>query len=77
MKSKNADTSIFTKFIGNKDCPKCHGEGGYKYDNVHGKVCELCCTHPEGFGIPDPNFYDDQTTTCFICGKTKPKLNIK
>lgn len=43
MKSK------FTKFQGNNDCPKCHGVGSYKYDDMHGKICEECCTHPEGF----------------------------
>jgi hypothetical protein len=60
---------IFNRFAGNKNCPKCHGEGSYMYDDIHSKVCEMCCTHPNGFEIPDKRYYDDQTPTCFICGK--------
>ena len=32
-----------------KDCPKCHGTGSYMYDENHGKPCELCCPHDEGY----------------------------
>lgn len=69
--------NIFNRFAGNKKCPKCKGEGSYMYDDIHGKVCELCCIHPKGFEIPDKRYYDDQTPTCFTCGKEKSKQPLK
>lgn len=31
------------------NCPKCHGDGSYMYDEIHGKICERCCDHSEGY----------------------------
>lgn len=31
------------------DCPKCHGVGSYMYDHNHGKICEVCCPHDDGW----------------------------
>ncbi len=28
-----------------KKCPKCKGTRFYQYDDNHGKICEVCCTH--------------------------------
>jgi hypothetical protein len=69
----------FTKFKGNKDCPKCHGEGSYMYDDMHGQICELCCTHPEGFIELDKEFWPEMVgkEVCkFGCG-TERNLSIK
>ena len=33
----------------NKDCPKCKGTGWYMYDHNHSTVCDMCCTHAEGW----------------------------
>jgi hypothetical protein len=30
-------------------CKMCNGTGFYIYDHNHGKICEGCCKHPEGF----------------------------
>jgi hypothetical protein len=67
----------FTTFSGNTDCPKCKGLGYYYYDENHGQICELCCTHPEGFVSLDPEFYGDEAKIydyCkFGCGFKRPK----
>ena len=31
------------------ECPKCGGKGWYSYDDNHGKPCELCCPHDNGW----------------------------
>ena len=33
----------------NPTCKKCGGSGTYMYDNNHGKICELCCPHDQGW----------------------------
>jgi hypothetical protein len=30
-------------------CKKCNGEGWYKYDHNHCTICDLCCTHDQGW----------------------------
>jgi len=30
-------------------CKKCNGVGSYSYDENHGKICEVCCTHDQGW----------------------------
>lgn len=30
-------------------CPKCNGRGTYFYDDKHGKICEVCCSHDLGW----------------------------
>jgi len=30
-------------------CEKCGGAGSYMYDENHGKPCEACCDHSEGW----------------------------
>ena len=47
----------FSQFKGNMNCSKCKGAGSYMYDEIHGKICELCCTHPEGFSQLDPEMF--------------------
>lgn len=32
-----------------EECKKCGGSGAYQYDDRHTKLCEACCTHPEGW----------------------------
>jgi hypothetical protein len=72
----------FTQFRGNKDCPKCKGKGHYYYDENHAQICELCCTHPEGFIELDKEYYPEmvgQEVCKFGCGskRVKPTMNIK
>lgn len=33
----------------NMNCEKCKGKGYYYYDEIHGKICELCCPHDAGW----------------------------
>jgi hypothetical protein len=30
-------------------CPKCGGRRWYPYDANHGKPCEVCCQHDQGW----------------------------
>ena len=30
-------------------CQKCGGTGRYMYDHNHGKPCEVCCKHDQGW----------------------------
>ena len=30
-------------------CVKCNGTGSYAYDENHGKICEACCPHDQGW----------------------------
>jgi hypothetical protein len=30
-------------------CVKCLGHGSYMYDDIHGKICEACCKHDQGW----------------------------
>lgn len=30
-------------------CEKCKGAGQYMYDENHIQLCEVCCTHPDGW----------------------------
>lgn len=32
-------------------CPKCNGAGSYMYDENHGKICEACCPHDQGWWL--------------------------
>jgi hypothetical protein len=34
---------------GESDCSKCRGTGSYMYDHNHGKPCERCCLHDQGW----------------------------
>lgn len=75
------EDSKFRRFKGNKSCPKCHGEGNYMYDDMHGQICELCCTHPEGWISLDPKFFGKDCIKynfCkFGCGAKKLKRKSK
>lgn len=31
------------------NCPKCNNTGWYAYDHNHSKICEVCCTHSDGW----------------------------
>ena len=44
---------------GDPDCPKCKGKGHYHYDHNHGKPCELCCKHDEGWWDLSPEHHGD------------------
>ena len=39
----------YAKANARPDCPKCNGAGTYMYDHNHGKICELCCQHDQGW----------------------------
>jgi len=30
-------------------CPKCNDTHWYAYDENHAKICEVCCTHSDGW----------------------------
>jgi hypothetical protein len=32
-------------------CWKCQGQGSYMYDENHGKPCEVCCAHEQGWWL--------------------------
>jgi hypothetical protein len=70
----------FIQFKGNKDCPKCKGKGYYYYDENHAQICELCCTHPEGFIELDKEYYPEmigQEVCKFGCGFKRVKPTMK
>jgi hypothetical protein len=71
--------SKFEQFRGvNIHCPKCAGTGGYMYDHNHGKICELCCSHPEGFKELDPEYWPDskgKAYCVFGCGAERDIVN--
>jgi len=35
--------------LGASPCSLCGGAGHYMYDENHGKICERCCTHDQGW----------------------------
>ena len=35
--------------LGSASCSLCGGKGHYMYDNNHGKPCEGCCKHTDGW----------------------------
>lgn len=38
-------------------CSKCNGTGWYAYDHNHSKICEHCCTHPDGWWELTEHYY--------------------
>lgn len=38
-----------TTFCAAPKCQKCNDTGWYAYDHNHGKICEFCCPHDQGF----------------------------
>ena len=59
-------------------CSKCKGKGYYIYTTIgtpHGKLCEVCCKHKEGFWELKEHYGEDNGKLCCItgCGFTKQK----
>jgi hypothetical protein len=51
---KNSDSKVATQHparsgLGDPPCSLCGGDGHYMYDENHGKICEQCCTHDQGW----------------------------
>jgi hypothetical protein len=71
--------NFLSKLKGIKGCAKCHGEGSYMYDDIHGKICEDCCIHPLGFIQLNPEIYGesmrDNEICMYGCGFMRPKKN--
>jgi hypothetical protein len=52
MTTPKDSTSISTptqSALGAMPCSLCGGKGHYMYDHNHGKPCEGCCKHAEGW----------------------------
>jgi hypothetical protein len=50
------------------DCPKCQGKGWYAYDENHGKRCECCCLHNQGWWLLREHYGADNGKWCCIAG---------
>ena len=59
------------------DCKKCDGKGHYAYDDNHGKICEACCPHDEGFWKLEMHYGEDNGKLCCRrgCGFVKDEEN--
>ena len=54
------------------ECKSCSGKGWYSYDKNHSKVCEVCCTHDEGFFVLSDLYANAGDLCCMNgCGFTK------
>jgi len=40
-------------------CKKCNGTEHYMYDKNHIKVCDSCCTHPDGWWKMEKHYGND------------------
>lgn len=56
-----------------KSCPKCNGTGSYSYDENHGKICEVCCPHDQGWWLLQEHYGNDNGKLCCLrgCGTVK------
>lgn len=52
----------------NKLCKKCNGTGGYMYDEIHGKLCEECCPHTNGWWILREHYGKNNGKFCCFSG---------
>lgn len=59
-------------------CPKCQGTGQYFYDEQHIKICDICCTHSDGWWKLERRYgKDNGKYACKIgCGTLIDKLPI-
>ena len=56
------------------NCKKCEGKGHYNYDHNHGKICEVCCPHDEGFWLLTEHHQNAGMMCCLRgCGFVKEK----
>jgi len=51
QRSQSPKTDAFASAAMNadRDCPKCHGTGVYRYDDRHAAICDACCKHNQGW----------------------------
>ncbi len=49
------------------NCHKCDGTGYYGYDDVHSKVCEVCCSHDGGWWELTEYYYGYQSGKNNLC----------
>jgi hypothetical protein len=59
-------------------CPKCNNTGWYAYDHNHSKVCEVCCTHTDGWWKLEEHYGESNgRDESLITGSSKSSLNAK
>jgi len=57
------------------ECKRCRGKGWYSYDSNHGKPCEGCCDHSDGFFLLSEGFAKAGQYACKKgCGKTQEEI---
>ena len=60
-------------------CPKCGGKGWYSYDDNHGRPCEACCPHDQGWWELSENhagyIAGGDNQCCRGCGQLHRELN--
>jgi hypothetical protein len=61
------------------DCPRCKGTGWYAYDHNHSTVCNLCCTHHEGWWLLKEHYGENNGKWCCCagCGKALAWADIE
>lgn len=62
-------------------CEKCGGLGWYKYDDHHGKPCEICCKHDQGCfelieGYSGYIEGHEDNMCCRMCGKLHREISV-
>lgn len=77
MSLPGSDCRSDAAYAPDPNCPKCTGTGWYSYDHNHGKPCEVCCTHPEGWWklTEHHGASDEKYAACYRpgCGTTITK----
>ncbi len=66
--------------MGKYNCTTCNDTGWYSYDDNHSKVCEVCCTHDEGWWELTEGFAgykEGEDNRCCLkgCGTLRRNLN--
>lgn len=49
-------------------CKKCNGHGSYAYDDMHGKICEFCCKHDQGWWELKEHYGENNGKLCCRAG---------
>jgi hypothetical protein len=62
----------------NSICPKCHSSGWYQYDDMHFKICEVCCQHEQGWWLLQEYYGEDNGKYACKkgCGKTTTEFEL-
>jgi len=61
-------TELIDGSSGYLKCHKCHGVGSYMYDDKHGKPCEICCLHDQGYWQLHEHYGNNNEKWCCNAG---------